>query len=313
MGALADRVLAGDRRAAGRLISQAERRDPQALQDLGILYRHGGHARTIGITGPPGAGKSTLVDALISRFRKQDMTVAVAAVDPSSPFSHGAVLGDRVRMMRHADDVGVLVRSMATRGALGGLSTAIGDAITIFDAMTFDIIIVETVGVGQSETDVVGHCEAVILLQTALGGDDIQAIKAGVLEIADLIVVNKKSAPGSDRMARFLRESLHDRPARADGWTIPVLLTEASENIGVNALVDAVTQRFEHNRAQDDRVSVTRRRQVAAHLMTLADVEIRSLTHRLISGQAAPEAWQSVLERRSDPWTLSAQLFKKLR
>ncbi|MEJ2458144.1 MAG: methylmalonyl Co-A mutase-associated GTPase MeaB [Novosphingobium sp.] len=246
MGAMADRVLTGDRRAAGRLISEAERREPQALQDLGILYQHGGHARTIGITGPPGAGKSTLVDALITCFRKQALTVAVAAVDPSSPISQGAVLGDRVRMMRHADDDGVLVRSMATRGALGGLSTAVGDAITIFDAMGFDINIVETVGVGQSETDVVGHCEAVILLQTALGGDDIQAIKAGVLEIADLIVVNKKSAPGSDRMARFLRESLHDRPARPDGWTIPVLMTEASEDIGIDALIDHAVKHTAH-------------------------------------------------------------------
>lgn len=312
MGAIADRVLAGDRRAAGRLISHAERRDPQALQELGTLYRLGGHARTIGVTGPPGAGKSTLVDALITCFRQRALTVAVAAVDPSSTFSQGAVLGDRVRMMRHAEDDGVLVRSMATRGALGGLSTATGDAITIFDAMGFDIIIVETVGVGQSETDIVGHTEAVILLQTALGGDDIQAIKAGVLEIADLIVVNKKSAPGSDRMARLLRESLHERPARSDGWTIPVLLTEASEDIGIDSLVAEILRRFDHN-GEQDRVSAIRKRQVAAHLTALADVEIRSLTRRLVSGHTAPEAWQAVLDRRSDPYALSARLFEQLR
>ncbi|MWV29297.1 methylmalonyl Co-A mutase-associated GTPase MeaB [Aurantiacibacter rhizosphaerae] len=312
MGELADSILAGDRRAAGRLISQAERRDPQAVEDLGILYRHGGHARTIGITGPPGAGKSTVADALITRFRKLGQTVAIIAVDPSSPISSGAVLGDRVRMMRHCDDEGVLVRSMATRGALGGLSAATGDAITVFDAMGFDIIIIETVGVGQSETDIVGHSEAVILLQTALGGDGVQAIKAGVLEIADLIVVNKKSTSGSDKMARFLRESLHDRPMRADGWDVPVLLTEASEDIGIDKLTDTLVQRFYHNSTQD-RVSVTRRRQVAAHLTALADVEVRSLTKRLVAGDATPEAWQAVLERRSDPWTLSAQLFEKLR
>lgn len=312
MGILADAVLAGDRRAAGRLISLAESRRIQAREELGQLYRQGGHARTIGITGPPGAGKSTLVDALIALFRARGMTVAVAAVDPSSPNSHGAVLGDRVRMMRHADDAGVFVRSMATRGALGGLSTATGDAITIFDAMGFDIVIVETVGVGQSETDIVGHTEVVLLLQTALGGDDVQAIKAGVLEIADLIVVNKKSAPGSDRMARLLRESVHERAPRPDAWAIPILMTEASEELGVDDVVAAILRRFDHNEDPMHGTAI-RRRQVAAHLAALAAVEMRALTRRLSSGEGNPEAWDAVMERRSDPWTLSAQLFEQLR
>ncbi|SCW72142.1 LAO/AO transport system kinase [Sphingobium faniae] len=312
MGSLADAILAGDRRAAGRLISLAESRTSDARDELEILYRHGGHARTIGVTGPPGAGKSTLVDGLIARLRARGLTVAVAAVDPSSPYSRGAVLGDRVRMMRHADDAGVLVRSMATRGALGGLSAATGDAITIFDAMGFDIVIVETVGVGQSEVDIVGHTEAVLLLQTALGGDDVQAIKAGVLEIADIMVVNKKSAPGSDRMARFLRESLHDRPLRPDAWTIPVLLAEASEETGLDEVIDALFGRLDHNR-QDTHMSAIRRRQAAAHLTALADVEIRTLMRRLIAGQTRPEAWQAVLERRSGPYSLAARLFEQLR
>jgi LAO/AO transport system kinase len=312
MGILADAVLAGDRRAAGRLISLAESRPIQAREELGLLYRHGGHARTIGITGPPGAGKSTLVDTLITQFRIRGLTVAVAAVDPSSPYSHGAVLGDRVRMMRHADDAGVLVRSMATRGALGGLSTATGDAITIFDAMGFDIVILETVGVGQSETDILGHSEVVLLLQTALGGDEVQAIKAGVLEIADLIVVNKKSTHGSERMARLLRESLHERAIRPDAWAIPILMTEASEQLGIDDVFAAILRRFDHN-GDPAHGAAIRRRQVAAHLTALAAVEMRALTRHLSSGEDNPEAWDAVIGRRSDPWTLSAQLFEQLR
>jgi LAO/AO transport system kinase len=203
--AIACAVVAGDRRMASRLITRAETGDDTIIPVLAELYRHGGKSRVIGITGPPGAGKSTLVDGLVTLFRKEGRTVGVIAVDPTSPFSGGDVLGDRVRMARHAGDAGVFIRSMATRGALGGLARAAGDALTILDALGRDVIIVESVGVGQSEIEIMSHAEAVVLLQTPMGGDDIQAVKAGILEIADIMVVNKKSVPGADRTVRMLR------------------------------------------------------------------------------------------------------------
>lgn len=305
--AIVDAIRSGNRRVASRLISQAEAGDAAIVPALAALYRVGGRARTIGVTGPPGAGKSTLVDRLVECCRARGQTVAVIAIDPSSPFSGGAVLGDRVRMGQHADDGGVFIRSMATRGALGGLARAAGDAVTILDALGFDRLILETVGVGQSEIDIMSHAEAVLLLQTPMGGDDVQAVKAGILEIADIIVVNKKSAPGADRTIRLLRETLHERSPRADGWLPPVVATEAVMGEGTDELVAAIGDFLRHG----DQPAVREarlRRQIGARVFALCEARLRRSTLAETPDQAMTEIWTDVIHRRSDPYALADRL-----
>lgn len=237
---VAEDILAGNRRVAARLITRIEAGDPAIRDTLETLYRGGGRARVVGVTGPPGAGKSTLVDALVTQWRAESRTVAILAVDPSSPISGGAVLGDRVRMGRHAGDEGVLIRSMAARGALGGLADACGDALIVLDALGFDRIVLETVGVGQSEVDVLNHAHGVIVLQTPEGGDGIQSVKAGVLEVADILVVNKADIAGVERMVRYLREMAAQRTPSLPKWEIPIIRTEANRGFGVDDLAAAI-------------------------------------------------------------------------
>jgi LAO/AO transport system kinase len=237
---VAEDILSGNRRTAARLITRIEAGDPSVRTILETLYRSGGRARVVGVTGPPGAGKSTLVDGLVAHWRAEGRTVAVLAVDPSSPISGGAVLGDRVRMGRHAGDEGVLIRSMAARGALGGLADACGDALTVLDALGFDRIVLETVGVGQSEVDVLTHAHGVVVLQTPEGGDGIQSVKAGVLEVADILVVNKADIPGVERMLRHLRDMVAHRMPALPGWDIPVITTEANRGEGIDDLATAI-------------------------------------------------------------------------
>jgi LAO/AO transport system kinase len=205
---LAEQILAGRRRAIARQISQIENNQPEALHVLTELYPYTGRAYLVGITGPPGSGKSTLVNGLAKAYRQRDKTVAILAVDPSSPFSGGAILGDRIRLNDLAGDSGVFVRSMATRGTLGGLARAAGEAIHIFDAAGFDLILIETVGVGQAEVEIAGLAYTVLVIDVPGLGDDVQAIKAGLLEIADIFVVNKADREGADRVAAALKMML---------------------------------------------------------------------------------------------------------
>jgi len=300
-------VLAGGRRAAARLLSLAEAGDSGITTDIKALYRAGGQARIIGITGPPGVGKSTLVDGLISQLRAAGKRVAVISVDPSSPVSGGAVLGDRIRMSRHAEDDGVFIRSMAARGTLGGLAPATGDAVTIFDAMGFDIIIVETVGVGQNEVDILSHAHIVLLLQTAHGGDDVQMVKAGILEIADIYVVNKADAPGSEKFARALAEVIAHGAPRTDGWAPPVLLTMGIEGSGVAALLDQIDGFFARQAAAPLAAQARQARQVRARVLALADAALR---RRLgTAREAGLEALiAAIIARKSDPHELAAAL-----
>ena len=234
---LAERILQGDIRAAARLMRDVDDGFPSALQELKTLYPHTGNAYIIGITGPPGAGKSTLTDQITAAFRKLGKRVGIVAVDPTSPFTGGAILGDRIRMNRHADDEGVFIRSLATRGALGGISRSTGEVVNIMDAMGMDIVIIETVGVGQDEIDIVRMAHTTVVVMVPGLGDDIQAIKAGILEIADIFVVNKADREGADRTSRELSMML-EMGNRKDGeWLPKVLKTEASRGVGIEELV----------------------------------------------------------------------------
>lgn len=237
---LADKILAGDLRAAARLMRDLDDGFRSAAEEMKLLFPRTGNAFILGITGPPGAGKSTLVDQLTAAFRAQNKRVGVVAIDPTSPFTGGAILGDRIRMNRHADDPGVFIRSLATRGHMGGLSRSTGDVVNVMDAMGMDVIIIETVGVGQDEVDIVRMAHTTVVVSVPGLGDDIQAIKAGVLEIGDLFVVNKADRDGAERTARELSTMLEMKQIQPGGWLPPVLLTEASRNRGINELVQEI-------------------------------------------------------------------------
>ena len=306
-----DAVLARDLRASARLITQAESNEPEIRPVLQALYRHGGHARVIGITGPPGAGKSTLVDQLVGLYRKRGQSVAVLAVDPSSPLTGGAVLGDRLRMSRHDTDSGVFIRSMATRGVLGGLSKAVGDALTVLDAMGWDVIIVETVGIGQSEMDIVRHTSCIVLLQTALSGDVVQIAKAGILEVGDIFVVNKSDVAGSERMVNALNEMIGNRADHgAPGkWQHGVVQTDALSGKGVAELGDQIERRFaflaEHPAAAKAQQVVQLRKRA---LEIAKDIVHRRIDEQLENDQTLDQQIGEVLLRESDPYAFAQGL-----
>lgn len=237
---LAKQVLEGNIRAAARLMRDIDDGRSQAIEELKRLYPHTGNAFIIGITGPPGAGKSTLVDQLTASFRTRGKKVGVVAIDPTSPFTGGAILGDRIRMNRHSCDEGVFIRSLATRGALGGISRSTSDVALVMDALGMDIVIIETVGVGQDEVDIVKEAHTTCVVMVPGLGDDIQAIKAGILEIGDIFVVNKADREGADRTARELGTMLEMRHAVEDNWNPKVMKTEAQRGTGIDELTDEI-------------------------------------------------------------------------
>jgi len=236
---LAERLMAGETRALARAIRMVEDRDPGIASLLREVRERSGEARVIGVTGPPGSGKSTLCDQIIQRWRASGHKVGVIAVDPSSPFTGGAILGDRVRMVRHTLDPGVFIRSMAARGHLGGLAAAAREAIRLIDASGRDRCLLETVGVGQSELEVMETADTTVVVTTPSSGDAVQIIKAGILEIADIFVVNKGDLPGATKVVRDLRELVRHNKVRSD-WAPPVITTNAQGGDGVDELVEAI-------------------------------------------------------------------------
>src|SRR5579864_5187729 len=236
---LVDRLLAGDRRALARVVTLIENGAPQARQMLARLHTQGGHAHIVGFTGSPGAGKSTLVMQLARELRRREQRIAIIAVDPSSPFTGGAILGDRIRMQELAGDPNVFIRSMASRGSVGGLAAATRDAVRALDAAGFDTIIVETVGAGQAEVEIVRAAQTVVVVTVPGMGDDIQAIKAGILEIADIFDVNKADRPGADQTAAELRMLMSlDSERKQKAWRVPIIKTSAVSGEGVPELAD---------------------------------------------------------------------------
>jgi LAO/AO transport system kinase len=304
---LAARVLEGDVRALARLISLVERDAPEVVALLSELQPRTGHGYLVGITGPPGSGKSTLVDALIEAIRARDQTVGVIAVDPNSPFTGGAVLGDRVRMQRHAMDAGVYVRSMGARGHLGGLSAATRQVAKILDAYGRDYILVETVGVGQSELEISGLCDTVAVVLNPSQGDEIQAMKAGILEIADLFVVNKADLPGADRAMRQLQGVYPDDMKEGD-WLPPILKAVALRGEGVAEVLDAVERHRAHVQATGALEAKRRRRLREEVLDMVAERARRRAERTLRDGSDLGRELATVPLRELDPYAIASRL-----
>jgi len=304
--ALIARMLAGDRIALAKLMTLVENREPETAEVMSQLHGRGESTRVIGVTGPPGAGKSTLVDRLIGALRGAGERVGVVAVDPSSPFSGGAVLGDRIRMQAHYLDDAVFIRSLSARGNVGGLARAARHVARLMAAFGQQTVIVETVGVGQNEFDVMRLADTVVVVLVPEAGDTVQAMKAGLLEIADVFVVNKADRDGAARMKSELELMLQLRPAAA--WQVPVLLTVAQDGTGIDALVDAITRHQQHLASSGDgaqRAAAGRRTDFVA---TLRDEVNRRIDRALADGPVAAVA-AAVEEGALDPYAALRQVF----
>jgi LAO/AO transport system kinase len=304
-----EKILHGEQLAGSRLISLLEDRDPRGIEMLKAIYPHAGKAFLIGITGPAGAGKSTLVSRMISCLRGRGLRVGVVAVDPSSPYSGGALLGDRIRMKRHEADEGVFIRSMAARGHMGGISRATREAALVMDAMGYPVVVIETVGVGQHEVDIVGCVHVTVVVSIPGMGDEIQAMKAGLLEIGDVFVVNKADLPGAEELVQLLEGIVSLTRRREGDWRPPVVKTIASENQGIAGLMDLL---FEHRR-QLEACGRLAERLTRNEFNLFRSLVAEMAEKRLLIDSPELSAVREDLRRRTiDPYTAAERLIARI-
>ncbi len=302
---MVQRVLAGDRRALTRLLTFVENGYDDGREALRELFAHSGRAHIVGVTGPTGCGKSTLVGSLAREYRRRGRTVGIVAVDPTSPFSHGAILGDRIRMQDLTSDPDVFIRSMATRGALGGLAAATGDVVTVLDAAGKDVILVETVGAGQDEVEIAETAHTTVVINIPGAGDDMQAIKAGILEIADILVVNKADLPLADTVYKQLH--IFMSLERNKGWQVPILKTVAHKAQGIAELADAIEAHRAYL-AESGRLEELRRQRARRQLLAVAQSLLLEAALGASGDGRVDELVEAIARRQTDPRTAAERL-----
>ncbi len=306
------RLTAGDRRALARMVTLVENNDPASRAALAQLHALGGKAHIVGVTGSPGAGKSTLVMQLVRELRRRDQRVAIVAVDPTSPFTGGAILGDRIRMQDLVGDPNVYIRSMASRGSVGGLSSATRDAVRVLDAAGFDTIIIETVGAGQAEVEIVRAAQTIVVVTVPGMGDDIQALKAGILEIADCFCVNKADRPGADQAAAELRMLLSlDTQRDKDAWKPPILKTTAATGAGVPELADALGRHLAYLR-ESGQIVVRGERQARSEILALLYQALLAKLGATLGPAHFDQIVAAVAARQSDPYSAASVIARAL-
>jgi LAO/AO transport system kinase len=307
---LLEQLRSGDVRTLARAISMVENRSSGWADLLKALFPQTGHARILGLTGAPGAGKSTLVDQLAKRYRKENRAVGIIAVDPTSPYTGGAILGDRIRMQDHFSDPGIYIRSMATRGSLGGLARTTADVATVMDASGRDLIMIETVGVGQDEVDIVRLADVTVVILVPGMGDDVQSIKAGIMEIADIFVINKSDREGAERVEREIR-ALQSLAIRDDHWTPPIVKTVASDGTGIDELVTAIADYEAYLQQENLTLQHSIENWQERLIEMLRDALLEKAREQMEDGNVARYAAE-VAEHKRDPYTLVEEIVGRL-